>query len=415
MAFFGGEFIGGLLVGPFSDFFGRKTAYLTTLTLCMVFGVSGYFATNRYSWLVTRFLCGIMSLSFNTAKHAYCLELTSGKWKSRVAHYFGILPVHLGHLTLGYLVYMIPNMQYLEFIIGIAPLIFMPLWFVLPESPRWLISKGKLKKGNQVLLSARKWNKKPVDRVTEQVENFNLNQNNKETEWKGGIIQDLFKSPGIRRNSIVMMFCWLAFSIGYIGLLYNTPSSFDANIDLVLIFPALMGIPVSIFQPYFDNRFGRKSMMTIPLVTAGILILITTWIPQGDSIGNWSVIILASVSACCSGMGYGIGYIFTLELYPTLYRTTALGMASAAARVGSVLSTLIAMLSVIHHSLPLGIYGIIIFAAGISSILLWPETLNMNFPETLEECEELASTQNSWLKFSKITNKKTSLKHKSCF
>ena len=94
----------------------------------MLFGVFAYFATNRYSWLVARFLCGIMSLSFNTAKYAYCLELTSGKWKSRVAHYFGILPVWLGYLILGFLVYMIPNMQYLEFIIGIAPLIFVPLW-----------------------------------------------------------------------------------------------------------------------------------------------------------------------------------------------------------------------------------------------------------------------------------------------
>ena len=129
------------------------------------------------------------------------------------------------------------------------------------------------------------------------------------------MIQDLFKSPGIRRNSIVMMFCWLAISIGHFGLIYNAPS-FKANIDLVLIFPALMGIPVSIFQPYFDNRVGRKSMMTIPLVTAGILTIITTGIPKGDPIGNWSVIILASVSACCCGMGFGIGHIFTLELYP---------------------------------------------------------------------------------------------------
>ena len=126
---------------------------------------------------------------------------------------------------------------------------------------------------------------------------------------------------------------------------------------------------------------------------------------------NWSVIILASVGACCCNMGYGIGYIFTLELYPTPYRTTALGMASAAARVGSLLSPLIAMLSVIHHDLPFTIYGIIIFLAGITSILLWPETVDMNFPETLKESEVLASTPNSWLKYPKITNKRTSFKH----
>ena len=97
------------------------------------------------------------------------------------------------------------------------------------------------------------------------------------------------------------------------------------------------------------------------------------------TIGNWAVIILAWLGTCFCGMAFGMGYIFTLELFPTLYRTTALGMASAAARVGSLSSPLIAMLSVVHPVLPLGVYGAIVLAAGVSSILLWPETLNMNF------------------------------------
>ena len=405
MAFFIGNMIGVLLLGPFSDWFGRKTAYLTTVSLWMVFGISGYFATNRYVWLVIRFFCGAMSLSFNTAKSAYCFELTSGKWKSRVAHYFGELPWQLGHLTLGLLVYIIPNMQTLELFIGLSALIFMPLWFILPESPRWLISKGKLKEGQHVLLTACKWNKKPMDRVEKEIETFESGQKSEETERSGGMMHDLFKTPGVRRNSIVIIFCWLAFSMGYFGLIYNTPS-FDANIYLVFVVPALMGIPVSLIQPYFDNKFGRKNMMTLPLVTAGILLLITTGIPKGDPIGNWSVIILAWFGTGCCGMAFGMGYIFTLELYPTLYRTTALGMASAGARIGSLLSPLIAMLSVIHPVLPLGVYGAVVFAAGISSILLWPETLNMHFTETLEECEELASTPNTWLKCSNIKKNK---------
>ena len=210
------------------------------------------------------------------------------------------------------------------------------------------------------------------------------------------MMHDLFKTPGIRRNSIVIIFCWLAFSMGYFGLVYNTPS-FDANIYLVFVVPAFIGLPVSVLQPYFDNKFGRKKMITAPLVTAGILLLITTGIPRDDVVGNWSIIVLAWAGTCCCGVAFGMGYIFTLELYPNLYRTTALGMASAGARVGSLLSPLIAMLSVVHPVLPLGVYGAIVLAAGISSIWLWPETLHTQFTETLEECEELASTPNSWL------------------
>ena len=108
-----------------------------------------------------------------------------------------------------------------------------------------------------------------------------------------------------------------------------------------------------------------------------------------------------------------MGYLFTLELYPTLYRTTALGMASAGARIGSLMSPLIAMLDVVHPVLPLGVYGAIVLLAGISSILLWPETLNVHFTETLEECENLASTPNSWLHCSRSSSYKIKPKNKN--
>ena len=52
--FFMGNMIGVLAVGPMSDWFGRKTAYMTMLTAWMVFGVLGYFVTNPYLWLVVR-------------------------------------------------------------------------------------------------------------------------------------------------------------------------------------------------------------------------------------------------------------------------------------------------------------------------------------------------------------------------
>ena len=409
MTFFAGNMVGVLFLGSFSDWFGRKTAYMTTLTLWMVFGVAGYFATNRYVWLVIRFFCGAMSLSFNTAKSVYCLELTSGKWKSRVGHYFGELPWQFGHLTLGLLVYTIPNMQYLELFIGLSALIFMPLWYFLPESPRWLASKGKFEETKEVLLKATKMNNRSTEKVEKEIQKlFNAHSDNSNT--KNGMMHHLFKFPGVRRNSIVMSFCWLAFSMGYFGLVYNTPS-FDANIYFVFIVPALVGIPVCVIQPYFDNRFGRKKMMTIPLVTAGVLLLATTVIPKGDTIGNWAVIILAWLGTCFCGMAFGMGYIFTLELFPTLYRTTALGMASAAARVGSLSSPLVAMLSVVHPVLPLGVYGAIVLAAGVSSILLWPETLNMNFTETLEESETLASSPNTWLKCASKNKIKQSSQH----
>jgi nucleoside recognition membrane protein YjiH len=91
-------------------------------------------------------------------------------------------------------------------------------------------------------------------------------------------------------------------------------------------------------------------------------------------------------------------YTYTKELFPTTLRTTALGTASATARVGVLSSPFIAMLDSISPVLPLIVYGIFVLAAAIFSLWLWPETNKKPMTETLEEAERVALTQNPWVK-----------------
>ena len=67
---------------------------------------------------MSRFCCGATSLAFNTAVAVYRIELVSGKWRSRVSHWFGEAFWSIGQITLGLLVWGVPNMHLLELIIG---------------------------------------------------------------------------------------------------------------------------------------------------------------------------------------------------------------------------------------------------------------------------------------------------------
>jgi len=233
-------------------------------------------------------------------------------------------------------------------------------------------------------------NKLPQEPADAFVDNFQLD----EYAAKGGSMLDLVRYPATRRNSLIMCLCWLAFSMGYFGLFYNTPA-FQWNPFLVFMFPAFLALPMNFIEPHLENYIGRKAMLTSTLIASGLLLFVTLAFPEGS---GW-IIGLAWAGTLFCGAAFGAGYTFTKELYPTTLRTTALGTASAAARLGSILSPLVAATGAMWGAaVPLVVYGAVMLASGVLSVWIWPETNALKFPYTLEECEAVAASENRWLR-----------------
>ena len=71
LVFFAGSLVGMLLIGPFSDWYGRKKAYMTFFTLWSIVSLAGYLVNDPYLWLITRFLAGLTTLAYRTATDVY--------------------------------------------------------------------------------------------------------------------------------------------------------------------------------------------------------------------------------------------------------------------------------------------------------------------------------------------------------
>ena len=69
--FFVGNMVGVIFIGTFSDWYGRKTAYMTAITTWIAATIIGYFAENPYLWMVTRFFAGASSLAYHTAAEVF--------------------------------------------------------------------------------------------------------------------------------------------------------------------------------------------------------------------------------------------------------------------------------------------------------------------------------------------------------
>lgn len=97
---------------------------------------------------------------------------------------------------------------------------------------------------------------------------------------KSGRVAELFKYPGIRRNTLLVCFCWFSFTMAYFGIIYNTPA-FDWNLFIVFSFPAMLDLPLSIALPFAENTLGRKLPFFILMVTAGLAFLFTIAFDEG--------------------------------------------------------------------------------------------------------------------------------------
>ena len=60
-------------------------------------------------------------------------------------------------------------------------------------------------------------------------------------------------------------------------------------------------------QPFFENRLGRKSVLTLSLFLAGVLLLPIMGVPEG----GLALTIMAGIATVCCGIAGTAGYTYT--------------------------------------------------------------------------------------------------------
>ena len=92
------------------------------------------------------------------------VELVGHKYKTLAGLLFQV-PFALGEILIGLAAWGIRDYRWFQTALAIPCIIMMGLYIIIPESPRWLITKKRYKEAQEVIKSAAKFNK---------VENFYL-------------------------------------------------------------------------------------------------------------------------------------------------------------------------------------------------------------------------------------------------
>lgn len=168
----------GLFIGYFSDRYGRqRCAFVLALLLAIVLSVSCLFqlgvinldSTSDYIvYCIVQFICGALAKSLYTISYILIFELTTSKHSTIISNIFSYFYV-FGEILVLIVAYFSRNWHIIKAAMTVYSIILVfIIWFLIPESPRYLISKGYYDKAQKLFKRIARINGKVSDGVLQQ-------------------------------------------------------------------------------------------------------------------------------------------------------------------------------------------------------------------------------------------------------
>ncbi|KAJ8682745.1 hypothetical protein QAD02_018537 [Eretmocerus hayati] len=375
-----GVMLGSTIFGALSDEYGRRPIFFLSLVIQLIGGVIVAVSPELMTYVFFRAVVGSTTSGVFLVAYVIALEMV-GPQKRLIAGVGCQLFFTAGYIMTAGFAYFITDWRLLQFALTMPSVAFLLYWWFIPESARWLLTKGRTKEAKQLLQKASRENGVEIQDST--LENLLDDSNSDSTpDSSKPSIFDLFKYPNLRRKSLLLFFLWLVNSGAYYGLSWNS-STLGGNEYVNFVISGLVEVPAYTFLIVTLNRWGRKVILCGCMIASGVALVATVFVPHDM---EWLTRTLAMVAKMVITSSYGTIYVFTAEQFPTVIRNVGLGTSSTCARVGGVLAPYILYLTEFWPPLPFLILGCCSLLGGCLALML-PETLNKKLPETIQDGE----------------------------
>ncbi|XP_050727693.1 organic cation transporter protein-like isoform X2 [Eriocheir sinensis] len=397
----GGKLVGYVVFGYLIDLLGRRPIVL----VCFFFFIlSSFLAAASPSVEVYILLKGILSLMESgqyLGLFVFVMETTATRYRAAVGTLF-VIPWALGYMLVPGIAYLLPTWKIMQTAYSI-PALWGIVYFVwLPESPRWLIMQGRNKEALKVLTQVAKVNKKTLPPDDQMISAMTLignkpaskKEDKKSSVWsrisstlKGFFMLLILREFRVR--TLVVFFCWFSVSMVYYGVALNA-DNINTNPYLYVFLGGLLEVPsYLLLWPALIFIGRRKSMVAVFLIGAVCIFMVMALMLLESENVQWAVVTLSQSGKVAVTAAFQLVWMYTAELYPTKFRSLAVGQSSMFARVGSVCSPYIndLMGATIAWG-PSALFGSVSLMSAALTLLL-PETRHLDLTEPEEKQEEV--------------------------
>ena len=330
-----GQLFGAILFGSLAERIGRLKTLFITIVLFASMDVACLLAWSGVSMMVVRFLQGVGTGGEVPVASAYINEFIGAERRGRFfLLYEVIFPIGLMFAGMaGFFLVPIYGWKAM-FIVGLVPSVLtIPLRWFMPESPRWLLSKGRIAEANAVV----KWLENSATRrgggLPEPAARSVDAKAVAGSSWR-----ELFNGIYLKRT-LTIWGLWVCVYLINNGLVTWLPTLYTQVFRLPLQtslayswITSGAGVIASIICALLIDKVGRKPWYAAAFLLGTVPLLTLTWLGAASP---EQVLILATAGyAVLQTIAFSL-YLYSAELYPTRLRAVGTGFGSAWLRAGS--------------------------------------------------------------------------------
>lgn len=331
-----GMFFGAFLLGSLADRIGRRRAFTTYLIWYSAFSLLAAFSINAEMLVICRFLTGVGVGALYPVADSFLSEILPKERRGRLAAWayttsyvavplVGFLAVWLNPQHFG----VVAGWRLILAIGSLGGVFIILVQHRLPESPRWLMARGRVQEADAAL---RRFAEGAGVRVPTIIEEEKARQHPMGLSERIALLR---RAPYGKRYAMLVVF-HLFQAFGYYG--FGTLASivvksrgFDVTDSTLFMALSFLGYPVgSLLSIPLLNWIERRT-----LVIGGILSIAVFGLGFAYSSNTVLIVCFGVLTTCASNVFSNAYHVYQAEIFPARVRSTAIGSTYALSRIVS--------------------------------------------------------------------------------
>jgi sugar porter (SP) family MFS transporter len=379
-----GTVIGAMFGGVPGDRYGRRGSLRITGALYLLSAIGCAFAWDWSSFVLARFIGGLGIGASSVLGPMYIAEIAPPKMRGRLVGFFqfnvvfGILVAYFSNYVIGTMGFGNDEWRWKLGIAGAPALLFLLMLLTIPESPRWLVQRGRVSEAQEILRQTGE--PEPEKDLAEIVESIE--------ETRGAADERLFSRKHrfpIFLAVVLAMFNQLS---GINAVLYYLNDIFEkagftkVSSDLQSVAVGATNLLFTIIAMSLIDKVGRKTLLLIGSVgcavsMAGVAAVFLSGSHQDLLV--WCLVGFIGSFAFSQG---AVIWVYLSEIFPTVVRAKGQSLGSSTHWImNALVSGIFPVLAAKSGGVPFVFFTLMMVAQFFVVLAFFPETKGHSLEE----------------------------------